>query len=143
MEVLISHISLDLLSRVHNLCLQYDKEYGKKYKTLVGDFSPSNLDDVIAKSEYVSKLGQIVQISAGGIQHMPGLGGAFSDTQLGILLAEAFNVQGALKTPEEIEEEQEAAAQQEQQAQAQETDTAASEAELNRAKAEEAQKGEG
>ena len=132
-----------LLSRVHNLCLQYDKEYGKKYKTLVGDFSPSNLDDVIAKSEYVSKLGQIVQISAGGIQHMPGLGGAFSDTQLGVLLAEALNVQGALKSPEEIEEEQEAAAQQEQQAQAQETEKAASESRLNDAKAEEAQKGEG
>ena len=137
-----SYIS-GLLSRVHNLCMEYDKDYGKKYKGLNGEFSPSNLDDIIAKSEYVSKLGQIVQISAGGIQHMPGLGGAFSDTQLGVLLAEALNVQGALKSPEEIEEEQEAAAQQEQQAQAQETDTAASEAELNRAKAEEAQKGEG
>ena len=137
-----SYIS-GLLSRVHNICLQYDKRYNEKYKGLMGDFGSSSLDEVITKAEFVGKLGQIVQISAGAIQHMPGIGKVFNDTDLGIWLAEAFNVQGALKSPEEVKEEQEAEAQQEKDAQAQETDTMAADAELSRAKASEAkQQGE-
>ena len=128
-----------VLNRTHSLCLQYDKEYKKVAAGVEGKYVGGALDKMIEHSEYMAKVGQLVQIAGLAAQvGMPELAQRFDADLLALGAAEALQLNPALKDEDQLQEERKENAQQVQAQQQAELQQAQSESNLNEAQAQKA-----